>query len=175
MDLKGRHLDVQVLQILANAIINNINDADGNPASRLLRKSLELFGRLGFTNSPDIWRIYAQLVALIETDANKEKATQYLQQAHRIATSDPHWFNSEDKTLYVLELCCDLAQAYLRCITDNVDKKKKILGSAKLSLQGVAREVKKQEWSKSNIIEQLTKVEEYLTIVVNELDHVKST
>lgn len=178
MDLKKNHLDVQVLQILSNAIINNINDADGNPASRLLQNNLELFGRITsiIVNNPDIWRMYAELVVLRKTDVDEEKAAQYLQQAYRFITSNPKWCHSEDTTLNALKLCCNLAQAYLRCTTDiAVVKKRKMLGSAKLSLQGVVKKVKEQEWSNTNVIEQLMKVEEYLATVTNELEQIKPT
>lgn len=168
-------MDVQILQILTKAIINDINDSDGNPASRLLQKSLELFGRLASIHNSDTWRMYAQLVALKKTDADEEKAAQYVQQAYRAATLNPSWSLSEEKTLNMLELCCDLAQIYLRCTTDAVDKKRKMLGSAKLSLQGIVKEVKKQEWSNLNIVEQLTKVEEYLAVIVGNLDQIKPT
>lgn len=177
MDLKSNHLDVQVLQILSNAIVNNINDANGNPASRLLQNSLELFGRItsNVLNNPDIWRMYAELVVLKKTDVDEERAVQYLQKAYRFITSNP-WSHNEAATLNVLDLCCDLAQAYLRCTTDiAVVKKRKMLGSAKLSLLGVVKKVKEQEWSNTNIIEQLMKVEEYLAIITNELEQIKPT
>ncbi|XP_014478337.1 PREDICTED: tetratricopeptide repeat protein 27 [Dinoponera quadriceps] len=175
LDLKGAHLDVQVLRILTDAIVNDISDANGNPASRLLPKSLELFGRLSVKmDNAHIWRMYAQLAVLKKTDVDDEKAAHYLQKAYRVATCDPHWSDNEDQTLYVLELCCDLAQAYLRCADpDAVNKKRKMLGSAKLSLQKVAKEVKKREWTHSSILEPLAKVEEYLTVVTNDLDEIK--
>ena len=177
MDLKSNHLDVQVLQILTNAIVNNINDANGNPASRLLQNSLELFGRItsNILNNPDIWRMYAELVVLKKTDVDEERAAQYLQKAYRFITSNP-WSHSEAATLKILDLCCDLAQAYLRCTTDiAVIKKRKMLGSAKLSLLGVVKKVKEQEWNNTNIIEQLMKVEEYLATITNELEQIKPT
>lgn len=176
MDLKNSHLDVQVLQILTNAIINNVNDADGNPACRLLQNSLELFGRItsNIVNNPDVWRMYAELVVLKKTDVDQEKAAQYLQQAHRYATANPKWYQSEDTTLNVLELCYNLAQAYLRCVIDiAVVKKRKMLGSAKLSLQGVIKKIKEQEWNNTNIIDQLMEIEKYLTIITNELEQIK--
>jgi len=176
LDLKNNHLDLQILQILMNAIINNIDDADGNPTFRLLQNSLTLFGRItsNIVNSPDVWRMYAQLTALKKTDVDEEKAAQYLQQAHRAAISNPKWFQSEDKIQNVLELCCHLAQAYLRCATNiTIVKKRKMLGSAKLSLQAVVKKAKEQEWSNTNIIEQLTKVEEYLSIIINELEKIR--
>ncbi|XP_011635391.1 tetratricopeptide repeat protein 27 [Pogonomyrmex barbatus] len=178
LDLKSSHLDVEVLQILTNAIINNINDVEGNPTSRLLSNSLELFGRItsNVVNNPDIWRMYAQLVILRKTDIDEEKAAQYLQQAYRFATSNPKWYHSEDTTLNVLELCCNLAQAYLYCATNvGIVKKRKMLGSAKLSLQGVVKKIKEQEWNNTNIIEQLMKIEEYLTTITNELEQIKPT
>lgn len=178
LDLKTNHLDIQVLQILTNAIINNIIDADGNSAFRLLQHSLELFGRITSSNtinSPDIWRMYAELVTLRKTDIDQEKAAQYLQQAYRIATSNPKWPHRKETTLNVLELCHNLAQAYLHCVKGiAIVKKRKMLGSAKLSLQGVVKKVKEQEWNNTNIIEQLTKVEEHLTIITNELEQIKS-
>lgn len=176
MDLKNNHSDIQILQILKDAIINNINDADGNPASRLLQNVLELFGRItsNTINNPDIWRMYAELVALRKTDVDDERAAQYLQQAYRFITSNPRWFRNEDTTLSVLELCCNLAQAYLHCTTDiAIVKKKKMLGSAKLSLQGIVKKIKEQEWDNMEIMEQLTKVERYLTTITNELEQIK--
>lgn len=171
-------MDIQVLQILKNAVINNINDADGNPAFRLLQNTLELFGRItsNTINNPDIWRMYAELVALKKTDVDDERAAQYLQQAYRFITSDPKWFRNEDTTLNVLELCCNLAQAYLHCTTDiAIVKKRKMLGSAKLSLQGVVKKIKEQEWNNTNIMEQLMKVERYLATITNELEQIKPT
>lgn len=171
--MKGTHLDVPVLRILTDAIIYDIYDANGNPASRLLQKSLELLGRLSSkVDNAHVWRMYAQLTALKETDFDKEKAAHYLQQAYRVVTFDPHWSDNEDQTLYVFELCCDLAQAYLHCTTGEVSKRRKLLASAKLSLQKVVKEVKKQECTRSNILESLTKVEEYLTTVVDQLNEV---
>lgn len=178
MDLKNNHSDIQVLQILTNAIINHINDADGNPASRLLQNALELFGRItsNTINNPDIWRMYAELVVLRKTDVDDERAAQYLQQAYRFITSNPKWFRNEDTTLSVLKLCYDLAQTYLRCTNDiAVIKKRKMLGSAKLSLQGIMKKIKEQEWDNTNIMEQLIKVERYLAIITNELEQIKPT
>ncbi|XP_071633048.1 tetratricopeptide repeat protein 27-like [Temnothorax longispinosus] len=178
LDLKNNHSDIQVLQILTNAIINNVNDADGNPASRLLQNTLELFGRItsNTVNNPDIWRMYAELVALRKTDVDNERAAQYLQKAYRFITSNPKWCRNEDTTLNVLELCCNLEQAYLRCATDiAIVKKRKMLGSAKLSLQGVVKKIKEQAWDNADIMNQLMKVERYLATITNELEQIKPT
>ncbi|KZC05184.1 PREDICTED: tetratricopeptide repeat protein 27 [Dufourea novaeangliae] len=178
LDLKNHHLDIQVLDILTRAILNNINDSDGNPAQTLLLKALELFGRISsFTlNNSHIWRMYGQLTALKHTDIDNEKAAQYLQQAHRAAISDPKWFQQEESIENVLQLCCILAEMYLNCTSDcEVKKKRTLLASAKLSLQGVVKKVKDQEWNNEKILTCLQKVEEYLNTIMNELELIKLT
>jgi len=57
--------NVQVLSVLVRAITENIADASGDPASCLRPKLLELFGHITakVTNSADIWRLYAELLA----------------------------------------------------------------------------------------------------------------
>ncbi|CAK9806155.1 Tetratricopeptide repeat protein 27 [Anthophora plagiata] len=98
LDLKNRHLDIEILNILTNAVLNNINDSDGNPAQKLLPKVLELFGRISSItpNNSDIWRMYGELTALKNTDIDNDKVVRYLQQAHRIAVSDPKWLQQEE-------------------------------------------------------------------------------
>lgn len=176
LDLKNHHLDVQVLDILTRAILNDINDSDGNPARRLLPRTLELFGRISSSvlNNSHIWRMYGQLTALKKTDTDDEKAAQYLQQAHRVAVSDPKWFQREETVEDVLQLCCLLAEMYLHCASECEAKKKRtLLASAKLSLQGVVKKVKDQEWNVERILTRLRRVEEYLNIVMNELEKMK--
>ncbi|XP_076247464.1 tetratricopeptide repeat protein 27-like isoform X2 [Calliopsis andreniformis] len=176
LDLKNHHLDVQVLDILTRAIINNIKDSDGNPAQKLLPKALELFGRISsfVRNNLHVWRMYGQLTALKKTDIGDEIAVQYLQLAHRVAVSSSKWFQQEDTIEDVLQICCLLAETYLRCASQcEVKKKRSLLASAKLSLQGVVKKVKDQDWITEKISTDLHKVEEYLNDVVNELDKIK--
>ncbi|XP_011862842.1 PREDICTED: tetratricopeptide repeat protein 27 [Vollenhovia emeryi] len=176
LDLKNTHSDVPVLKILTNAIINNINDSDGNPASRLLKNTLELFGRItsNVVNNADLWRMYAELLLLRQTDVDNEKAAQCLQQAHRFMTSNSDWWRDKDTARNVLELCCSLAQTYLCCTTDSSSvKKRRMLGSAKLSLQGVVKRIQAQEWDNEDVTTQLTRVEQYLATIISELEQIK--
>lgn len=177
--MKHSHLDIQVLQILTDAIINDLPDVDsGKSASHLLQKCLELFGRINSItiNNPDVLRLYTQLVMLRKTDVDEKKAVQYLQQAYRAATSNPTWIYNEDATLNILTLCSNLAQVYLDCATDVSDiQKRKMLGSAKLSLQSVLRKVEEQEWSNANIIEELTRVKNYFTTINNKVIEINNT
>lgn len=43
LDLKGKHVDIEILRILVNAIGNNLENCD---ISLLKKQTLELFGRL---------------------------------------------------------------------------------------------------------------------------------
>ncbi|XP_012148479.2 tetratricopeptide repeat protein 27 [Megachile rotundata] len=176
LDLKNHHLDIQILDILTNAVLNNVNDSEGNSIQKLLPKILELFGRItSFVhNNSDVWQMYGQLTALKKTDIDDEKAAQYLQQAYRAAVSDSKWFQREESTIKTLQLCCTLAEMYLHCASNSeVKKKRTLLASAKLPLQSVAKKVKDQEWNNEQIFTHLQKIEEYLSTIVTELEQVK--
>ncbi|CAL7943542.1 unnamed protein product [Xylocopa violacea] len=177
LDLKNHHLDVLVLDILTNAVLNNVNDSDGHTAQKLLPKILELFGRISsfIPNNPDIWRMYGQLTALKKTDIDNDKAVHYLQQAHRIAVSDPKWFLHEESVEKILQLCCTLTEIHLQYASNcELKKKKSLLASAKLSLQGVVKKVKDQEWNNERINFCLEKVEKHLHTVITELEQIRS-
>lgn len=176
LELKTQHTDVQILKILTKAIINDMKDADGNPASNLLQKALELFGHLtsAVPNNPSIWQMYAELTATKNTEIDHQKAAQYLQRAHRTAVSNPKWFKEVEATKNVLELCADLAESYLKCAeVGSPLQKKAMLGSAKLSLHGVVKKVKDQEWNdQKEINEFLANVETYLNTILEQLQNI---
>ncbi|OAD62284.1 Tetratricopeptide repeat protein 27, partial [Eufriesea mexicana] len=178
LDLKSRHLDIQILDILTNAVLNNINDSNGNSAQKLLSKVLELFGRITsfVPNNPDVWRMYGQLTILKKTDIDNDKAVQYIQQAYRIAVSNPKWLLQENSVEKVLQLCCILAEIYLQySLSCELKKKRILLASAKLSLQGVIKTVKELKWNIEKITISLGKVEKYLNVVISELEQIKLT
>ncbi|XP_046749115.1 tetratricopeptide repeat protein 27 isoform X1 [Diprion similis] len=173
LELKAHHTDVQILKILTKAIITDIKDADGNPASKLLQKALELFGHLtsAVPNNASIWQMYAELTATKNTEMDYQKAAQYLQRAHRTAVANPKWFKEVEATIDVLHLCADLAESYLKCAESGSPlQRRAMLGSAKLSLQGVVRKVKDQDWIGQTVIdESLANIEAYLTKIMDEL------
>ncbi|XP_048265483.1 tetratricopeptide repeat protein 27 [Bombus terrestris] len=178
LDLKNHHLDVQILDILTDAVLNNVNDSDGKPAQKLLPKVLELFGRITsfIPNNSDVWRMYGQLTFLKKTDIDNDKALHYLHQAHRIAVSDPKWLLQEESVQKVLQLCCMLAEMYLQYVSNCEPKKKRtLLASAKLSLQGIVKKVKDKEWNIEKICLSVEKVEKYLNTVIIELEKIKLT
>ncbi|XP_015179138.1 PREDICTED: tetratricopeptide repeat protein 27 [Polistes dominula] len=179
LDLKNEHLDIQILEILTNAIVNDIKDADGKLCrNSLLVPTLQLFGRItskNTFNNSDLWRLYSELTLLKKTDVDDQKAIQYLQKAYRAAVLDPKWYQKEDTTLSVLQLCCKLSQTYLRCSSyceDNIKSKKALLGSAKLILQGIVKKVKDVYSENAKVMISLQEVEKYLTEILSQLEKV---
>lgn len=176
LDLKGQHVDVQILEILSQAIINDKLDANEQPSRKFLQDALKLFGHLTslVPNNADVWRMYGELTALRETDIDKQKAAQYLQRAHQAATANVTWIQTQESAKRVLELCHILAHAYLTCSKNcSLNQKRSMLGSAKLSLKGVVKKVKDQQWNDQTVISEcLQKVEDVLEQIVKELDEV---
>ncbi|XP_014205573.1 tetratricopeptide repeat protein 27 [Copidosoma floridanum] len=177
LDVKGVHVDIQVLTILSKAIIDELKDSDGNSSRKFLQKTLELFGRLTSMTATDsdIWRLYAELTLLKKDKIDNEKAARYLQRAYQAAVANPRWFTTIEDSNKVLETCKRLAEASLKS-TEHcaVQQKRQILASAKLSLQSVVRKIKDLAWEDmSDIAENLSTVEEYLQKVLDELEKIK--
>lgn len=86
MELKEKFLDTEVLQILINAIVENLIDSEGKSASRLRKKALEMLAHLGSTHSTEgiIWELSTLLT--VEPLKKAEK----LQKAYRGYTSVRH-------------------------------------------------------------------------------------
>ncbi|KAL2723825.1 tetratricopeptide repeat protein 27 [Vespula maculifrons] len=180
LDLKNEHSDIQILEILTNAIVNDVKDADGKSCRNLLLlPTLQLFGRITsrITNNSDLWRLYSELTMLKKTDLDDQKAIQYLQKAYRAAVSDPKCFQNENTTLSVLQLCCKLSKTYLRCssyCTDHTRSKRALLGSAKLALQGVIKKVRDIYSENPKVMKSLQQVEEHFKVISNELEKMSS-
>lgn len=176
LDLKNEHSDIQILEILTNAVVNDIKDADGKSCRNLLLlPTLQLFARITsrITNNSDLWRLYSELTMLKKTDLDDQKAIQYLQKAYRAAVSDPKCFQNENTTLSVLQLCCKLSKTYLRCssyCTDHTRSKRALLGSAKLALQGVIKKVRDIYSENPKLMKSLQQVEEHFKVISNELE-----
>ncbi|XP_012278565.1 tetratricopeptide repeat protein 27 isoform X2 [Orussus abietinus] len=177
LELKGCHIDIQILDILTKVLSKDTVDANGNSTRRLIPNLLQLFGHLTSFNSNNskVWRMYAEITAAKGSELDHQKATEYLQRAYRCITADPRWIQSLTSTKEVLVLCSDIAQAYLNCARDCPAKQKKaMLGSAKLSLQGVVKKTKEQEIFVEDICTELQKVEEYLLVITDALKEINN-
>ncbi|XP_043288153.1 tetratricopeptide repeat protein 27 isoform X2 [Venturia canescens] len=179
LDLKGQHIDIQILVILTKAVRENKVDYDGNPSRKLLPKVLELFGRLTaitLTNS-EIWRLYAELTIINNTELDAQKAAQYLQRSYRAAISDSRWAETIKGTVTVLDLCIQLGEAYLNCYTNvSIGQKRSMLGSAKLCLQSVLTRVKNYDLiQQEEVRERVDSLDKLFEAINTEFEKVKAT
>ncbi|KAK3914871.1 Tetratricopeptide repeat protein 27 [Frankliniella fusca] len=150
LDLKEKHVDVEVLEILGRAIIDNLPDCDGEPCGRLLDKSLALLGRVTaqVTNNWKVWRVYSRLTSALQnpTPESEVRAVQHLQKAHRCAIADASWVNDNDLCLQVIDLSEELANVTTACASKCSNNKQvlSLLSSAKLSLKSTLTKIKQQ-------------------------------
>ncbi|KAK2184913.1 hypothetical protein NP493_249g09042 [Ridgeia piscesae] len=150
LDIQDRYTEVGVLTILVKAVCEDLPDAKGEPASKLLKPLKELFGRITSKvhKSADIWRLYSQLSLSVKdpSQEDRELALQYKQKAHHCATQAPNWEKKVSGAVDVAQDSLQLIDAYMECI-DGVEsdtKVVKMLSSAKLSIKSVLVKIKKQ-------------------------------
>lgn len=64
IDIKGKHEDDEIIEILVNAVCSDIKDFNGNGAARLAKKLMQLMARIAGTSysSPRLWLAYAKLL-----------------------------------------------------------------------------------------------------------------
>eukprot|EP00794_Sanderia_malayensis_P020604 gene20604-22637_t len=119
LELKRKEIDTEVLKILVDSATSDLNDASGEPVSKLIPKIKELFGRMTsqITNNPDIWLSYGDLYHRIsETDSN-EKALGYYMKAQRCHMQSASWEKEKSKIKKVVETHEKLIQAVQKMIS----------------------------------------------------------
>ncbi|XP_050523724.1 tetratricopeptide repeat protein 27 [Daktulosphaira vitifoliae] len=172
IDLKNKHVDLEVLQILVNAVQNDVKDENNRPVSDHKKSLLQLFGRLTsqVQNDGKIWKLYADLEAS-NSCPNKEiadKVLHHFQCAHRFTTQGNKWAQNTDVCLSVISLSMELANAYVSCFNnvENVEQKRRYLSSAKLMLVSVLSQIEKEQGILDGVKEDYEKLK-------NELDQIK--
>lgn len=153
IDLRERHLDVEVLSILVEALSKNHIDHAGNSIMRLEQKCLELLGRVTslYQHEYKPWELYAKL-----TKDNYLKV-QRLQRAHRGLIQGGDWQKDPEKCGLVITNGIVLGEA---CIQANDDSLK---SAVRLSLRAAIGAAKRMNW------EQNTDILSQLETVVNQL------
>ena len=118
LDLKEKHVDCEVLEILVNAITNNLQDNYEQPSFRLHGAALKLFGRLTgqVTSDSKIWELYASLSAAKGPDTpevnleSRYKQCQFMQKSLSSYTQKtPGWETYPDQCKEV----CRIAMKYV--------------------------------------------------------------
>uniref|UniRef100_A0A183AUU3 TPR_REGION domain-containing protein n=1 Tax=Echinostoma caproni TaxID=27848 RepID=A0A183AUU3_9TREM len=98
IELRGKYNDDQVMGVLCKAVLDDVPDDRGRPASALRTKVLELFGRVTAVTptNAEIWTHYANLLLGEKPRlkvVNYQRAIQNLQHAHRcrVQPTDIPW------------------------------------------------------------------------------------
>lgn len=157
LDIKERHLDLEVLFMLTKEVITGDSDAEEQQAGntkRMLTKTRELFGRLTslYPNESRLWELYADLSPSAEVKAQR------LYRAYRGLVQDD-WSKDPDKCGKVLELCRRLGEASSESGSNSN------MSSTRLTLRAVVAAAKKQSWDQH--AELLTEVENILQKILN--------
>ncbi|XP_013420464.1 tetratricopeptide repeat protein 27 [Lingula anatina] len=185
LDIRDKHEDPLVLEILVKAINQDLSDAQDKPASKLRSKALELFGRITskVTNSASIWHSYSELVKGQENLSleDEEKALQHLQKSHRCLTLVANWEKEVSKCEKICKRSIQLAEAYTsyceKC--GNTATAIQTASACKLMLRGVLSKIKqKQSTSAESVVPELqedyNKLEEHLQETEQLLTRLKS-
>ncbi|XP_071962355.1 tetratricopeptide repeat protein 27-like [Antedon mediterranea] len=150
LDLKGKYVDEEIMNILVTAVVNNITGSDGVPASKHRKKLQELFGRLTsiVTGNADVWRSYARLLGdgHSSDQIDNDKAIQCLQKSHRCRTQNSDWSKDVETCMVIMEQSIELSKAYQLVSESKTSHREAIqlLSSAKLMLKTVHSNTKLQ-------------------------------
>lgn len=151
LDIKGKHEDDEILEIIAKAISEDLLDFTEQPSSRLKSKALSLFGRVTskVTSNANIWRAYALLhscdPSCFSDKEHTERVLSYLQKAHRCLIQQPQWekdFLTCKTVVLSAEKLSDVYLTYLNLSDKSSNLQTK--SSAKLMLQSIISRTERQ-------------------------------
>ncbi|MED6268528.1 hypothetical protein CHARACLAT_023361, partial [Characodon lateralis] len=148
MDLRENYKDVQILQILVRAVVENLTDSQGAQAGSLMPKLKELLGRVSARHSSDaeIWQQYALLYGggRSSNPDDNEKALQFLSKAHRCEIQTGGW--EKDPVLFkeVIGRAINMGEGSISCSQkkSNPTEVLQMLSSTRLSLRSLATKAK---------------------------------
>ncbi|XP_077297807.1 tetratricopeptide repeat protein 27 [Arctopsyche grandis] len=145
LDLRTKHLDVEVLTVLVKAILENTVDVDGNASGRLIPKALSLFGRISSVhpNDPALWQLYADI------SPNALLKGQRLLKSYAKLTQTANWGTDVMLCEKVSGLAESIAIDCLELKSDESDVNRsqivELLSSARLTVQAVVRVLSKEK------------------------------
>uniref|UniRef100_A0A8D3CL75 Tetratricopeptide repeat protein 27 n=1 Tax=Scophthalmus maximus TaxID=52904 RepID=A0A8D3CL75_SCOMX len=150
MDLRENFKDIQVLQILVRAVVENLTDSQGEPAASYKSKLKELLGRVSSRHSSDaeIWQQYALLYGDGHSSSpeDNEKALQFLSKAHRCEVQTVGWEKEPGLFKEVMKRAVDMGEVTISCSKKkaNPTEALQMLSSTRLSLRSLATKAKVQ-------------------------------
>lgn len=148
MDLRENYKDIQILQILVRAVVENMTDSQGEQAQSLRSKLKELLGRVSSRHSSDadVWLQYALVYGGghgPQPDDN-EKALQFLSKAHRCKVQAGGWDKEPSLFKEVIERAVNMGEVTISCCQkkSNPAEALQMLSSTRLSLKSLATKAK---------------------------------
>ncbi|XP_041803517.1 tetratricopeptide repeat protein 27 isoform X2 [Chelmon rostratus] len=148
MDLRENYKDVQILQILVKAVVENLTDSQGQPAEAVRSKLKELLGRVSSRHSSDseIWRQYALLYGdgRSSNPEDNEKTLQFLSKAHRCEVQAGGWEKEPALFKEVINRALNMGEVTISCSKkkSNPTEALQMLSSTRLSLRSLATKTK---------------------------------
>lgn len=148
MDLRESYKDVQILQILVQAVVGNLSDCHGQEAGDLQSKLKELLGRVSSRHSSDaeIWRQYARLYGggRGSNQEDNEKALHFLSKAHRCEVQTAGWDKEPALFQDVIQRALHMGEVTMACSEKKTNKTEalQMLSSTRLSLRSLATKAK---------------------------------
>ncbi|KAM9364624.1 tetratricopeptide repeat protein 27 isoform 2-T2 [Pholidichthys leucotaenia] len=148
MDLRENYKDVQILQVLVRAVVQNLTDIQGEQAGALRPKLKELLGRISSRHSSDaeVWRQYALLCGNGNSSDSEDnqKALQFLSKAHRCEVQAGGWEKEPTVFKEVIARAVHMGKVTLSCSEkkSNPAEALQMLSSSRLSLRSLATKAK---------------------------------
>nr|XP_019953123.1 PREDICTED: tetratricopeptide repeat protein 27 [Paralichthys olivaceus] len=148
MELRENYKDIQILQILVRAVVENLTDNHGVQAATHESKLKELLGRVSSRHSSDaeIWRQYARLYGDGHSSKpeDNEKALQFLSKAHRCEVQAGGWEKEPSLFKEVMKRAIDMGEVTISCSKKktNPTEALQMLSSTRLSLRSLVTRAK---------------------------------
>uniref|UniRef100_A0A8C3AND0 Tetratricopeptide repeat protein 27 n=1 Tax=Cyclopterus lumpus TaxID=8103 RepID=A0A8C3AND0_CYCLU len=146
MDLREKYKDIQILQILVRAVVENLADRQGVPAEALRSNLKELLGRISSRHSSDaeVWQQYALLYGdghSADPDDN-DKALHFLSKAHRCKAQAGGWEKEPGLFKEVIQRALNMVAISCSKNKRNPTEALQMLSSTRLSLKSLATKAK---------------------------------
>lgn len=150
MDLRENYKDVQILQILVRAVVENLTDSRGEQAVSQQSKLRELLGRVSSRHSsdPEIWRLYALVYGDGQSSnpEDNEKTLQFLSKAQHCKVQAGGWENEPGPFKVVIKEGIHMGEVAISCSKKkrNPAEALQMLSSVRLSLRSLATKAKQK-------------------------------